>query len=77
MDFEDFIVSNNLLPLGSVVYILFCVTRYGWGWDKFTEEANAGEGIKFPVSKVYKFYLTFILPVVMIYITIQAYITMF
>lgn len=77
MDFEDFIVSNNLLPLGSVVYILFCVTRYGWGWDKFTEEANAGEGIKFPASKAYKFYLTFILPVVMIYITIQAYITMF
>lgn len=77
MDFEDFIVSNNLLPLGSVVYILFCVTRYGWGWDKFTEEANAGEGIKFPASKAYKFYLTFILPMVMIYITIQAYITMF
>ncbi len=77
MDFEDFIVSNNLLPLGSVVYILFCVTRYGWGWDKFNEEANAGEGIKFPASKAYKFYLTFILPVVMIYITIQAYITMF
>jgi len=77
MDFEDFIVSNNLLPLGSVVYILFCVTRYGWGWDKFTKEANEGEGLKFPTAKAYRFYLTFILPIVMIYITIQAYLTMF
>ncbi len=77
MDFEDFAVSNNLLPLGSVIYILFCVTRYGWGWDNFTKEANSGEGMKFPTSKAFKFYLTFILPVVMIYITIQAYVTMF
>ncbi len=77
MDFEDFIVSNNLLPLGSIVYILFCVTRYGWGFDKFTREANAGEGIRFPTSKIYRFYLTFILPTVMLYIIIQAYITMF
>lgn len=77
MDFEDFAVSNNLLPLGSVVYILFCMTRYGWGWDNFIKEANAGDGLKFPASKVYKFYLNFILPVVMIYITIQAYVTMF
>ena len=77
MDFEDFMVSNNLLPLGSVVYVLFCLTRYGWGWDNFTKEANAGEGIKFPTSKAFKFYLTFVLPIVMIYITIQAYVTMF
>lgn len=77
MDFEDFIVSNNLLPLGSVVYLLFCVTRYGWGWDKFTKEANTGEGVKFPTSKAYRFYLMFVLPIVMIYITIQAYVTMF
>lgn len=77
MDLEDFIVSNNLLPLGSVVYLLFCVTRYGWGWDNFLKEANAGKGIKFPASKAYKFYLTFILPVVILYITIQAYMTMF
>lgn len=77
MDFEDFAVSNNLLPLGSIVYILFCVTRYGWGWDNFLKEANTGEGMKFPTAKAYKFYFTFILPIVMIYITIQAYITMF
>ena len=77
MDFEDFAVSNNLLPLGSVIYVLFCVTRYGWGWDNFIKEANEGEGLKFPTSKAFRFYLTFILPVVMIYITIQAYVTMF
>lgn len=77
MDLEDFIVSNNLLPLGSVVYILFCVTRYGWGWKGFLSEANAGEGWKFPSNKIYKGYLTFVLPIVILYITIQAYITMF
>ena len=77
MDFEDFAVSNNLLPLGSIVYILFCTTRYGWGWDNFIKEANAGEGAKFPTAKAYRIYLTFILPIVMIYITIQAYVTMF
>ena len=77
MDFEDFLVSNNLLPLGSVIYLLFCVTRYGWGWENFTKEANTGEGMKFPTSKAFKFYLTFVLPIVMIYITIQAYVTMF
>ena len=77
MDLEDFLVSNNLLPLGSVVYALFCVTRYGWGWDNFIKEANAGNGLKFPTSKGFRFYLAFVLPVVMIYITIQAYVTMF
>lgn len=76
MDFEDFIVSNNLLPLGSLVYLLFCVTKYGWGWKNFITEVNTGSGMKFPTSKAFKLYLTFILPVVMIYITIQAYVTM-
>lgn len=77
MDLEDFAVSNNLLPLGSAVYLLFCTTRYGWGWDGFVKEANTGTGMKFPTSKAYRFYLTFILPVVILYITIQAYVTMF
>lgn len=76
MDLEDFIVSNNLLPLGSVVYILFCTTKYGWGWKNFRNEANAGQGLKFPGSKAYKFYLNFVLPIAIIYITVQAYITM-
>lgn len=77
MDLEDFAVSNNLLPLGSVVYLLFCTTRYGWGWDGFVKEANTGTGMKFPTSKAYRFYLTFILLIVILYITVQAYITMF
>ena len=77
MDLEDFTVSNTLLPLGSVVYLLFCTTRYGWGWDKFIKEANTGAGMKFPTSKAYRFYLTFILPIVILYITVQAYVTLF
>lgn len=74
---EDFIVSNNLLPIGALLYILFCTSRYGWGWKNFLEEANAGEGIKFPASKVYRFYLTYILPVVIAFIMIMAYVTLF
>lgn len=77
MDLEDFAVSNNLLPLGSVVYLLFCTTKYGWGWNHFVKEANTGKGMKFPTSKVYRFYLTFILPVVILYITLKAYLTIF
>ena len=77
MSVEDFLVSNNLLPIGAVVYVLFCTTRYGWGWDNFIKEANTGKGMKFITSKGYRFYLSVILPIVMIYITIQAYITMF
>ena len=46
LDSEDFLVSNLLLPLGSLVYLLFCVSKWGWGFDKYQEEANTGEGIK-------------------------------
>ncbi|MEW3478126.1 sodium-dependent transporter, partial [[Clostridium] symbiosum] len=54
LDLEDFIVSNNLLPLGSLVYLLFCTSRYGWGFKNFLGEANEGKGIKFPVwARVY------------------------
>lgn len=74
---EDFIVSNNLLPIGALLYILFCTSRYGWGWNNFLEEANAGEGAKFPASKAYRFYLTYILPVVIVFIFIMAYVTLF
>ena len=76
MGFEDFLVSNNLLPLGSIVYLLFCTTRYGWGWKNFVQEANEGVGVRFPAAKAYRFYLTFILPVIMIMITVQAYVKM-
>jgi NSS family neurotransmitter:Na+ symporter len=46
LDLEDFLVSNNILPLGSLVYLFFCTNRYGWGWDKFISEANEGKGIR-------------------------------
>ena len=75
MGFEDFLVSNNLLPLGSLVYLLFCVTRYGWGWENFLKEANTGEGISFP--RKIKVYLTFILPVIVLYIFVQGYWSLF
>ena len=66
MDLEDFLVSNLFLPLGSVVYLLFCVTRYGWGWDKFTAEANTGEGLK--IKKWMRPYLTYVLPLIVLFI---------
>lgn len=75
LDFEDFIVSNNLLPLGSLVYLLFCTSRYGWGWNKFTEEANSGEGIRFP--KWAKVYVSYILPLIVLFIFVQGYWSMF
>ena len=62
MDLEDFIVSNCLLPLGSLVFVLFCTSRYGWGWDKFVAEANSGKGLK--VAKWMRPYFTYVLPVV-------------
>ncbi|MBO5196491.1 MAG: sodium-dependent transporter [Clostridia bacterium] len=71
MDLEDFIVSNNLLPLGSIVYLLFCVKKNGWGWDNFLAEANAGDGLKFP--RKMRFYLTWILPAIVVYIYINGY----
>jgi len=60
LDSEDFIVSNLLLPIGSLMFVLFCTTRYGWGWDKFVEEANEGVGLK--VAKWMRPYCTFVLP---------------
>ena len=76
MDMEDFLVSNNLLPLGSLVYLLFCVTRYGWGWDNFIKEANAGKGLKVPENRGVRIYLTFVLPVIVLFIFIQGYASM-
>lgn len=68
---EDFIVSNNLLPLGSLIYLLFCTSRYGWGWDKFIAEADSGAGLKFP--KWSRFYVSYILPVIVLFIFIMGY----
>lgn len=63
---EDFLVSNIILPLGSLLFVLFCVTRYGWGWDKFVQEANEGRGLK--VAKWMRGYMTFVLPVLILII---------
>ncbi|MEF9941520.1 MAG: sodium-dependent transporter [Lachnospiraceae bacterium] len=76
-DAEDFLVSNNLLPLGSIVYLLFCVTRYGWGWDNFLKEANSGRGMKFPQHKAIRFYLTYLLPLIVLVIFVQGYLSLF
>lgn len=64
LDLEDFIVSNILLPLGSLTFVIFCVCRYGWGWDKFVAEANEGKGLK--VAKWMRPYMTFGLPVIIV-----------
>lgn len=66
MDLEDFLVSNILLPIGSLLFVLFCTTRYGWGWKKFMEEANEGKGLK--VAKWMRPYMTFVLPVIIVII---------
>ncbi len=71
LDLEDFILSNNLLPLGSLVFLLFCTTRYGWGWDKFIAEADQGTGLKFPA--LLRPYFTYVLPAIMILIFIVGY----
>ena len=71
LDLEDFIVSNNLLPRGSLVYLLFCTSRYGWGFKNFLGEANEGKGIKFPVWA--RVYVSYIIPVVVLYIFVQGY----
>jgi neurotransmitter:Na+ symporter, NSS family len=66
LDVEDFLVSNIFLPLGSLVYLLFCVTKYGWGWSNFKAEANTGEGLK--MHDWMKPYLTYILPAIVLFI---------
>ena len=68
LDSEDFLVSNLLLPIGSLIYLLFCVTRFGWGFDNYYKEYNAGEGLKLP--RILKPYLQFVLPVLILIIII-------
>ena len=68
---EDFIVSNNLLPLGSLLYVLFCTRRSGWGWDNFLAEANTGDGIRFP--KWVRPYITWVLPLIILFILVMGY----
>ena len=75
LDLEDFIVSNNLLPLGSLVYLLFCTTRYGWGWDNFVAEADTGRGPKFP--RILRPYFTYVLPVIVGVVFVLGYVDKF
>lgn len=72
LDLEDFVVSNVILPIGSLWYLLFCVTRYGWGFDNYINEANTGNGLKIP--KWIRVYVTFILPVLLIFLIVQGWI---
>ena len=70
LDIEDFLVSNLLLPLGSLVYLLFCVTKWGWGFDKYLEEANTGTGLR--MSRAFKPYFQFVLPILILVILLQG-----
>ena len=64
LDLEDFIVSQNILPLGSLVYVLFCTSKKGWGWNNFMREANTGKGLKFP--NWLRVYMKYIMPILLI-----------
>ena len=75
LDLEDFIVSNNLLPLGSLGYVLFCTRKNGWGWENFLSEVNAGEGVHFP--RGLKGYVSYVLPLIIIVIYLKGYYDMF
>ena len=75
LDLEDFLVSNIWLPLGSLVYLLFCTSRCGWGWKNFKEEANEGGGLK--VKDNIRFYVSYILPLIVLFIFVQGYISKF
>ncbi len=76
MDLEDFIISNNILPLGSLVYVLFCtLDRKGWGWNEFLTEANLGKGVKMP-SKL-KIYAKYVLPIILLVLWGWGYLDMF
>lgn len=71
MDLEDFIVTDNLLPLGSLVFVLFCVKKNGWGWFNFLDEVNSGKGIG--ISPVLKGYMLFGVPIIIIFIYLKGY----
>ena len=71
MDLEDFIISNNILPLGSVIFVIFCTSKNGWGWKNFLREANTGKGAKFPA------FMLWVIPVVVAIIYLKGYYDMF
>ena len=75
LDLEDFIVSNNLLPIGALIYVLFVTTKKGWGWDNFFKEVNEGEGVKFPTWA--KGYVKYVLPLLIVFVLVMGYISFF
>ena len=75
MDLEDFIVSNLLLPIGSLVFVLFCTRKSGWGWDNFMAEANQGKGLK--VKKWMRGYMTYVLPLIIVAVFVFGLISFF
>ena len=70
MDLEDFIVSNLLLPIGCLIFLLFCTTKWGWGFDKYYEETNTGAGLKMP--RWLRGYVTYVIPCMIILIFIMG-----
>ena len=75
IDLWDFIVSSNLLPIGSLIFVIFCSYKVGWGWENFTKEANTGVGMKFP--EWIKPYVKYVIPLIMIFVFVQGYIDKF
>ncbi len=75
LDLEDFIISNNLMPIGSLIYLAFCTSRYGWKFNNFIHEANQGEGIQFPAWS--RIYITYILPIIVLVVLIEGYVAKF
>lgn len=75
MDLEDFAVNNILLPVGSIIFVIFCTSRYGWGFDKFVAEANEGKGFK--VAKWMRGYMTYVLPLIILAIFVLGLISYF
>jgi NSS family neurotransmitter:Na+ symporter len=74
MDLEDFIVSNNILPLGSLVYVLFCtIDNKAWGWNQFLTEANLGNGLK--LSNKFKIYCKYVIPVLLVIFYVYGFIS--
>lgn len=71
LDLEDFLVSNNFLPIGSLIILLFCCQKKGWGWKNFLKEANQGNGLRFPHWT--RLYMTYVLPCVIIFVIIKGY----
>ena len=75
LDLEDFILSNNLLPIGALIYCLFCASKMGWGWDNFLKEANTGTGAKFPAWL--KIYISVLVPIIILIVFVMGYIDIF